>query len=184
MKFKDLQTWKKTWVGLFVLLMFLNANITAINSGPCAVSACGGESDVFSDLLRGDGGVEPSVYIHTQSNPLLSPTTLLLMLVPYESVASVSGTPMLLRVGFDNNPDTEIDRATDEKWAGWMYLAVKLIVLASFPLWWLAGLWCAKRRAAMIAATVILLGLSLFSVTELFVVESMGVTTYTWSLLL
>ncbi|MBT7717329.1 hypothetical protein HN699_03100 [Candidatus Uhrbacteria bacterium] len=174
-----LSTAKKMLVIFLFVLFFLNSNITAINRGPCVSSPCGGESFSFSDSMV-DIGSNPSYYIHTESNPILAPTSLLLLLTPYEKEVGFSFL-QFLAIGFDNNPDHEIDKADDENRARVAYILVKAIILLSFPFWLLVSLLIVKKWYFIVPAILVLFIISFLSFFNLFVISDMGVTTATWN---
>lgn len=185
-----LKTWKalrltsKIGVIFLVLLFFFNANITAINRGPCVVSACGWESERFADAMV-DRNSEPSTYLHTASNPLFAPTTLLIYLLPYpKETQFVPYSLNFLTIGFDNNETETLDRSVDFNWAKTIYIVTKLFVFLSFPLWFLVALWSIQTKRRFVFVVSLLLVISYFTLDQLYWISTTGVSTFTWKLLL
>jgi len=183
--FKSLNRNQKIFAIFFIIILFANSNITAINRGPCAVSTCFDVSDKFSDAMVGGSNgeyIEPSTYIFSLSNPIIAPSSIFMLGIPYEKEVSPIFQPFLpLMINFDNNPDYELPRSEDETWAQIMYLVTKIIILLSLPWWLFCVTWLVKGCARACVAFVVLLVISFFSLMTLFTISEMGATTLTWS---
>lgn len=188
-------TKQKVMIGILLSLIFLNSNITAINSGGCASSPCGG-IEVSGNVNDGvnNSNERNDVYLFTSSNPFLAPTTLLLLVLPVDKQIgyTFAGGQMDLQVAIDaTNEDAwpaDQLQERDRAWNRSMYFVVKAITLLSLVIWYFIFQALAKNKklfsSVFILGTLLLLVNSFFSLATLYVVYDMGATTLTWKTIL
>lgn len=185
---------QKRMIGVLFAMIFLNSNITAINSGGCASSPCGGvEVSGSVDSGVNDSRERNDVYLFTTSNPILAPTTLLLLVLPVDREVGYSFAmgQAGLQIAIDslNESGWRADQLQerDRAWNRSMYFVVKAITLLSLVIWYFVFRALSKNKkifaTVFIMTTLLLLVNSFFTLATLYAVADMGATTLTWNVI-